>query len=290
MKRLDFSFPGQMPGGQDRLNWLQEGWTEALEAVAAVGANQTANVATILYGMVSSTVGGTTTVTAGWFVYNGELIRFPGGSFSAASLLDMFVVITRTSLPLTYNSTAVNNVINDVTGVLTVLTSVSPTNSTQFKLDALVAWVVEDATVYSAIAFINSVIGNAWTAVGAPALTVSGGGTFGGGTVVYNSSKYINANCVAWNLQLTGYTVAGTVNSIKILLPGYVSSGGGGWANAGGIVTGSVHFGGSLYVVRGTLTNPGGVPALILTYESVPGPFPVSGNVNINISVIGEVE
>jgi hypothetical protein len=140
-KTIDFSHLEGYPMCQDDYEYLQAGYLEALSALAAVGADGTANVATALYGMRKTSGGGSTTVTAGWFVYNGELVRFP-----AATLADpagghaLYVVLTRTSGSLTFGDASTPNVVNDVTGVLTDMVDTTVAGATLFAVDDLEVW------------------------------------------------------------------------------------------------------------------------------------------------------
>lgn len=87
MNRIDFTLLGGMPLTQDRLKFMQDSYTEALGALAQLCGNKT-----ILYGVVKT--GGL--VSSGWISYNGELIRFVGGSY------DTTVVISETPTPYVY--------------------------------------------------------------------------------------------------------------------------------------------------------------------------------------------
>ena len=88
--------------------------------------------------MVSTTTGGTTTVSEGWFFYNGQMVRFPGGTFGTiATGYAVYMVVSPTAGTLTYNDGSNPAVILDVTGVLTVLVNTTPTDASHFLLSAL---------------------------------------------------------------------------------------------------------------------------------------------------------
>lgn len=295
MKSVDLSNLGGYPWTDNDFSYLQNAWTEGVQALAAIGASPTANVATVLYGMKSTAGGGgSTNVSAGWVVYNGVIIRFPAQSYGAlAGGHAAYVVVTPTSVPhaLPFADGSTPDVINDVTGVLTDLVSSTATDGTHFKLSDVVAWLALDATLYSRMTAAEAIL-NAWNSgwvdqLAAPTMVVTGGGTFAGGTCAYNKLKYLDNATVAWQFQLRGYTVTGTVNTIVVHPPDVFYMGGGGWSNPGQIFTGTVHFGAALYTVRGVLNNPGGAPVLTLTFEYAV--FPPGGNANIDFALVAEV-
>lgn len=87
MRRLDLTHIGGLPFSQNRLATIQQGYTEAFNAIAKLCGDKT-----ILHGVQVS--GGM--VSSGWISYNGELIEFIGGSFAAQ------VVISESSTSFTY--------------------------------------------------------------------------------------------------------------------------------------------------------------------------------------------
>ena len=95
MNRIDFSWLGGLRFTQNRLNFLQTSYFEAFASIAKLCGNKT-----ILYGVVNT--GGS--VSDGWISYNGELIRFIGGSYAAQ------VVITETATPYTFADASVHDV------------------------------------------------------------------------------------------------------------------------------------------------------------------------------------
>jgi hypothetical protein len=118
MKSIDLSKPGGMPLTQDVLDYLQTAYREAIGGLAAIGGPGPL----IVSGMVvtKTLVTGTTynyTITDGWVLYNGEMLRVLAGGISGVdeSAYDVYVELTRSSSPLTYNDGSTPNVINDVT-------------------------------------------------------------------------------------------------------------------------------------------------------------------------------
>jgi hypothetical protein len=107
-----------------------------------------------LYGMASTDAGGgNTDVSAGWFYYNSQLVRFPAQTYAApAGGNAIYVVVTATATPLTFNDASTPNVIKDVTGVLTELVNTTATDATHFLLSALAPWGREGAFTTIAVA------------------------------------------------------------------------------------------------------------------------------------------
>jgi hypothetical protein len=138
MKAIDFTKPGGFPLTQDQLDYLQTAYTECVHVLASLGTNASLTAPVILSGIQSTVVGGTTNVSAGWFFYNGQMVRFPAQSYGTVITGNaMYVVVTPTAAPLTYNDGSMPNVIEDVTGVLTSLVNSTPTDATHFLLSAL---------------------------------------------------------------------------------------------------------------------------------------------------------
>ncbi len=121
MKNIDFSKPGGFPLTQDQLGYMQSAYTEALVALASVGGTGPIVISGVE--MTRTTVSVPTytySVTAGWVLYNGEMIRVSAGSITIdASIATLGFAIIRASAPLTYNDGASYNVVNDVTCALT---------------------------------------------------------------------------------------------------------------------------------------------------------------------------
>lgn len=118
MKNLNLTDNGGYPMAQDDFNWLQTAYTEAIEAIVQAAGNGPY----ALYGAVVTRVlsAGTVynySISAGWIVYGGVPYRVPAmGPVAIDESVDIAqLVITTTSLPLTFNNTVVNDVINDAT-------------------------------------------------------------------------------------------------------------------------------------------------------------------------------
>lgn len=94
MNRLDFTHLGGMPLTQNRLSFMQNDYQSALSAVAKLCGDKS-----ILDGVVSDGVN----VTSGWISYNGELIKFVGGSYAD------YVTIAETSTAYTFADNTSHN-------------------------------------------------------------------------------------------------------------------------------------------------------------------------------------
>lgn len=134
MKTIDFTKPGGFPLTQDQLNYLQSAYTEAINAVAAMGGSGTVPV--IVSGMVVANPSpGDYSITDGWFYFNGEMIRCVASSVSGASGgSEAYVSIVETSSPLVFFDGSMPNVINEKTASLMVLPSGTTADATRFPL------------------------------------------------------------------------------------------------------------------------------------------------------------
>ena len=132
MKTYDFTKPGGMPFDQNILARMQTAYNEGLIAVAqARGLTDPF----VVSGM-TQTSGPGAAIADGWFVYNGELIKFSGTSLFAPSVGNVLLIqITVTSTPLTYNDGTTPNVVNEKTATLVQAPSV--TDATHFPLGSL---------------------------------------------------------------------------------------------------------------------------------------------------------
>lgn len=130
MKTIDFTKPGGFPLTQDRLKYLQQAYTELFGAMGLLAAP--ANIPIVVSGMVFSAVGPTTSISAGWFFYNGELIYFPGNSISSSVGAGnaVYVVLSTTATPLTYNDGSTPDVILETTAAMAILVNTTPTDAT----------------------------------------------------------------------------------------------------------------------------------------------------------------
>jgi hypothetical protein len=132
MKAIDFTHPGGFPLTQDELDYLQQAYTECLNAFAVMGGNGP----TLINGMDVSISGPTTTIADGWFFYNGELIKFNTGSYTTIPFGDVVLVnITPSATSLTYNDGSSFGAVLNKTA--TLLLGPSATTSTQFPFSDL---------------------------------------------------------------------------------------------------------------------------------------------------------
>jgi hypothetical protein len=133
MKSIDFTHPGGFPLTQDQLDYLQQGYTECINALTSMGGVGP----TVITGMTSSSFGGITTVAEGWFFYNGELIKFNTSSYGALPYGDVVLVnITPTATSLTYNDGSsfgaiLNKTASVITGPPTTTTTIFPFSDLQ---------------------------------------------------------------------------------------------------------------------------------------------------------------
>ncbi len=131
MKGFDFTQTGGFPLTQDVLGYLQEGYTEAVRALAAIGGNTAGPM--VISGMeVTEPSPGEVAVTNGWFMYNGDLIQFTGGMVTPIGGDVALVSITVSETPLVFFDGLTHNVKHNKTATLT--TDVSVTDTTHFPL------------------------------------------------------------------------------------------------------------------------------------------------------------
>jgi hypothetical protein len=138
MKHIDFTQPGGFPLTQDQLDYLQQSYSECISALAAMGTDGT-GTPVIITGMVSSISGGTTTISAGWFFYNSELVRFSGGSYGTVPVGDVpLISITPSTGTLTYSDGSTPGVIFDKVAALVLAPAV--TDATHFPFSSLLPY------------------------------------------------------------------------------------------------------------------------------------------------------
>lgn len=132
MKAIDFTHAGGFPLTQDRLNYLQQAYTECLNAFALMGGTGPI----VISGMDVNVVSGTTNVADGWFFYNGELIKFNASAFSAIPPGDVVLVnITPSATNLTYNDGSIYGAILNKSAAL--ILGPTATTPTQFPFSLL---------------------------------------------------------------------------------------------------------------------------------------------------------
>ncbi|MCW3120702.1 MAG: hypothetical protein JWQ38_194 [Flavipsychrobacter sp.] len=215
MKAIDFTQPGGFPLTQDQLDYLQSAYTECLNTLGCLGSNN--STPAMLSGMESTPgIGGSTNVSAGWFFYNGELVRFPAQSYPAVSPGNaMYVVITPGAGPLTYHDGSTPNVILEKTGLLLQLVNTTPTDATHFLLDDIIPFGV-GLGLNNREASWNSLVVNTLPAVGGVT-----------GTIFYKKNSltntlHIRANLAANNAQNFPPSTAAIYSLMGTLPAGYV--------------------------------------------------------------------
>ncbi len=136
MKSIDLTQPGGFPLTQERLGYLQQAYTEAINALGGVFINGAVPIR--ISGMSVSTSGGTTTVGDGFLYYNNELIRFVTDSYGAVGGGSaVYVVIDSLASSLTYNDGSTPNVVLDKVASLSILPTSTPIDDTHFLLSSL---------------------------------------------------------------------------------------------------------------------------------------------------------
>lgn len=116
MRAIDFTHPGGFPLTQDELDYLQQAYTECINALGSLGGHPTTPA--IISGVVKTISGGTTTVTSGWMFHNGTMIRFNGGSVTPTGSDIVTVRIDTTTTNLTYNDGLIHPSLSNVTASL----------------------------------------------------------------------------------------------------------------------------------------------------------------------------
>lgn len=160
MKNIDFSFSGGFPLTQETLNYLQTAYTEALVALTGYRKADT-DIPVRLSGII---IAGSlpTTISDGWLLYNGELIRIPATSYTVIPLgYSPYFVRTVNTTNLTYNDASTHPAIVEVTGVLTMLVNTTPNDSTHIKISSIQDFCRE--TNYTDVNFSSYVTGLAAT-------------------------------------------------------------------------------------------------------------------------------
>lgn len=133
MKGIDFTKLGGYPFTQDTLDYLQTAYTEAVGALCAAGGTATGPMR--ISGMeVTEPTPGDVAVSDGWFIYNGNLIRFIGDTVTPGSDVAL-VEITNGATSLTFNNGSSHNVLLESTA--TVIAAASVTDATHFPVSAL---------------------------------------------------------------------------------------------------------------------------------------------------------
>jgi hypothetical protein len=137
MKAIDFTQPGGFPLTQDQLDYLQQAYTEATGALAAMGGDSSSPF-TVSGMLLANPSTGDYTITDGWFMYNNEMIRCTAGSITGASGASAaYLVITAAASPLIYNDGSTPPVVLDKTAALATLPAATATDATHCPLSAL---------------------------------------------------------------------------------------------------------------------------------------------------------
>ncbi len=135
MKSIDFSHAGGFPLTQDELDYLQQAYTECINAIATLGSD--GSTPFIINGMVQSVPGaGLLAVTSGWFFYNGEMIKFTGATVTPIGTDVPIVQITPVASNLTYNDGSLYPAVLNKTA--TLVSGPSVTDATHFPMSAAV--------------------------------------------------------------------------------------------------------------------------------------------------------
>ena len=155
MKNLNLTDNGGYPMAQDDFNWLQQAYTEAIQGICAQGG---AGPYVLSGAVITRTLSlGTVynySITNGWVWYEGNLIRVAAmGPVAIDESVDIaMLVITATSLPLTFNNATVNDVINDATIGIGAYAIGTGDDAGKFAYSHLVPWGRDAAWTHVAVA------------------------------------------------------------------------------------------------------------------------------------------
>ena len=192
MKAIDFTHTGGFPLTQDELDYLQQAYTECINAFGAMGGNGPS----LVTGMDQTFSLGVTTVSDGWFFYNGEMIKFNASSYSALALGDVVLVnISSAATSLTYNDGSSYGAILNKTATISVGPPV--TSATQFPLSSLQPFQV---------VFGQGGRESAWSSLAVSTPAASGGVT---GTIYYKKDLMANT------LQIRGFLTAANAQNFN---------------------------------------------------------------------------
>lgn len=213
MKTLDFTQPGRMPVTQDVLSFMQTAYKEQIAALAAlVGCNLT-NVPIVLSGLANNG----STLTAGWFVYNGEIIYCAGGDISSPPLGTSYAIniaSTASPLALLYGDGSNPSVKSDKTGVLTALSSIT-TGPALFPITAFTTFAAQMGLIGRESTF--------------SAITLSKNDTYGivTGTLNYKKNNLARTIQIAGTatVQVASSTATNTFFNVGTMPAGYRPSG-----------------------------------------------------------------
>lgn len=100
-KRIDFSINGGLPLVQESLNWMQDSFRNVGIALAKMLGDKV---------IVSGCQVVGNNVTDGWITYNGELVRFVGGSYANGDQVSVADDTTSALNPATYGDNTVRTI------------------------------------------------------------------------------------------------------------------------------------------------------------------------------------
>ncbi len=218
MKTIDFTKPGGFPLTQDQLDYLQQAYIETVSALSLLGSSG-GPAPVLISGMaISYPSAGAIAVADGWFLYNGEMVRFTASSVSGLGLgTEAYVVIAATAGTLTYNDGSTPAVILDKTATVQALPTGTPTDAFHFLLSAL--------TPFGKGFGINNREQN-WNSIAVSTAPAVGGVT---GTVYYKkdftaNTLHIRGFLFANNAQNFAASPGATYYTMLTLPVGYVPS------------------------------------------------------------------
>lgn len=134
MKGFDFTQTGGFPLTQDVLGYLQDGYTEAIKALAAIGGNIAGPM--VISGMeVTAPSPGAVAVANGWFMYNGDLIQFTGGTVTPTGGDVALALIAVSETPLVFFDGLSHDVKLNKTA--TLIAAPTATDATHFPISLL---------------------------------------------------------------------------------------------------------------------------------------------------------
>lgn len=163
MKQIDFSKVGGFPLTQDTLDFMQQSYTDVLNAYASLGNISVAtNTPYVITGMGTNGV----TYYKGWFIYNGDIIQFPNdiNSSMLPALISPAVygyVISETATALTFNDGNSNSVLKvkaaTIGAGLTISSTFIPLSTKLYSFQEVFGAAAKDTETHSVI---NAASGN----------------------------------------------------------------------------------------------------------------------------------
>jgi hypothetical protein len=150
MKAFDFSKPGGFPLTQNRLDYMQQAYTEAIRLLCAKNGDTVGSY--LVSGQITRTYTGTGTIynyaiTDGLVLTANEVFRVVGGTLTGVDISTdaPFLEVTRTSSTLTFNDGSTPSVVKDVTLSLVSHPISTPNDATHFNINALLQIGVESS-------------------------------------------------------------------------------------------------------------------------------------------------